>query len=200
MASKSITLRGALANGIFFGAQVNLMMYSETLLNHCWVPLTFHIAHHTLVTMPAKKIHFVIFNIFLQKSVWFSQPFALTAQKSYLGSTYIQDDKFNFQARGSPAVKKTMLAWSIMLSAKIPWKLKIMRSAKRIVNHRENNSHILPTLHWLWRLSSVGISDVGREDHVNLISELRHGGQDEHHCREHHHTHWGEGIQLKNVK
>ena len=35
MASRSITLRGALANGIFFGAQVNLMMYSETLLNYC---------------------------------------------------------------------------------------------------------------------------------------------------------------------
>ena len=41
-------------------------------------------------------------------------------------------------------------------------------------------------------LPRVRVSGVGEEDHVNLISELGHGGQDEHHRGQNNNSHRGE--------
>ena len=48
-------------------------------------------------------------------------------------------------------------------------------------------------------LPRVRVSGVGEEDHVNLISELGHGGQDEHHRGQNNNSHRGECVQLKNM-
>ena len=41
-------------------------------------------------------------------------------------------------------------------------------------------------------LPRVRVSGVSEEDHVNLISELGHGGQDEHHRGQNNNSHRGE--------
>ena len=50
--------------------------------------------------------------------------------------------------------------------------------------------YILPSLHWL----PTSHVDVGQ--HVDVVSQLRQGGQDEDHRGEGHHAHRGESVEL----
>ena len=49
--------------------------------------------------------------------------------------------------------------------------------------------YILPSLHRL--------ADVGAGQHVDVVRQLRHGGEDEDHRGEGHHSHRGEGVELR---
>ena len=51
--------------------------------------------------------------------------------------------------------------------------------------------YIFPSLHLL------ATSEVGVGQHVDVVCQLRHGGQDEDHRGEDHHSHRGEGVELK---
>ena len=50
---------------------------------------------------------------------------------------------------------------------------------------------LIPSLHLL------STSQVGAGQHVDVVSQLRHGGEDEDHRGEDHHSHRGEGEQLR---
>ena len=64
-----------------------------------------------------------------------------------------------------------------------------------ITKHQQLRAHLDPPPLLLRR-------GVGEEDHVDIICQLRHGGEDEHHCGQHHHAHRGESVNLyrKNIK
>ena len=49
--------------------------------------------------------------------------------------------------------------------------------------------YILPSLH--------SLADVRAGQHVDVVCQLRHGGQDEDHSGEDHHAHRGESVELK---
>ena len=66
-------------------------------------------------------------------------------------------------------------------------------SLKSTDNSDRNKSwkyfYILPSLHRL--------ADVGAGQHVDVVSQLGQGGEDEDHRGEDHHSHGGEGVELK---
>ena len=50
--------------------------------------------------------------------------------------------------------------------------------------------YILPSLYWLV------VSQVVVGQHVDVVCQLRRGGEDEHHGGENHHAHRGESVKL----
>ena len=59
-------------------------------------------------------------------------------------------------------------------------------------------THVLPSLHGrvVWAGGCAGLVEVEVEDQVDIVGELGHGGEDEHHRGHHHHAHRGERVQL----
>ena len=58
------------------------------------------------------------------------------------------------------------------------------------------STHVFPSLHWLVTVSALAVSRVAGGDHVDVIRQLRQGGEDKHHGWENDHSHGGEGINL----
>ena len=62
-------------------------------------------------------------------------------------------------------------------------------------------TYVLPSLDCLVTVTQcpLGVCRVGEKNHVDVISQLRHGGEDEDQCGEDNHGHRGEGVELKIV-
>lgn len=62
-------------------------------------------------------------------------------------------------------------------------------------------TYVLPSLDCLVTVTHcpLGVCRVGEKNHVDVISQLRHGGEDEDQCGEDNHGHRGEGVELKIV-
>ena len=58
-------------------------------------------------------------------------------------------------------------------------------------------TYFIPSLNRLETF--LDVSSIGEKNHVNVISQLRHGGQDKHQGRKDHHSHRGEGVKLKKL-
>ena len=60
-------------------------------------------------------------------------------------------------------------------------------------------TYVLPSLDCLVTVTHcpLGVCRVGEKNHVDVISHLRHGGEDEDHRGEDHHSHRGEGVELE---
>ena len=64
-------------------------------------------------------------------------------------------------------------------------------------------THLLPSLHGRGvggrgRGGAGGrVRGVGEENHVDIVCELWHGGEDEHHRGHYHHAHRGERVKLR---
>ena len=43
------------------------------------------------------------------------------------------------------------------------------------------STHVFPSLHWLVTAPALAVSRVAGGDHVDVIRQLRQGGEDEHH-------------------
>ena len=43
------------------------------------------------------------------------------------------------------------------------------------------STHVFPSLHWLVTAPALAVSRVAGGDHVDVIRQLRQGGEDKHH-------------------